>query len=381
MATKVIVQNVYALANYADNIKKLKSDLELNSSDLFKMFELVSANLATLTALTNTQKKNWMDPQFDALQMRIEQCINAVNSTSLLVKEASLTLNTQLAEIEKSILYVNKLVSKLKEINTYGAATVTANSFSRHLSPVEVSNRWETAVQSINEQIENYREALNQRGVPDCKWLDKTLAAHRAAMLEQEAYELDVASGHGADSIHNSDAYLYPGDYSAFYDQLVGKFRTHCAEATNPNYNSEEVNQWYINCQRCVPTYEMLRRGLDVTALPCDGGYDYLASHPFSVWENANVISCIGQGKSEIEAAMNSWGDGARAQITVMWTRTSGHTFLAEQRGGRTYFIDPQSGNENYLDWIDSAIPGMTQFCRIDNLDTSPFINHCYREV
>ena len=381
MATKVIVQDVYALANYADNIKKIKSDLELNSSDLFKMFELVSANLATLTALTNTQKKNWMDPQFDALQMRIEQCINAVNSTGLLVKETSLTLNTQLAEIEKSILYVNKLVSKLKEINTYGGATVTANSFSRHLSPVEVSNRWETAVQSINEQIENYREALNQRGVPDCKWLDKTLAAHRAAMLEQEAYELDVASGHGADSIHNSDAYLYPGDYSAFYDQLAGKFRTHCVEATNPNYNSEEVNQWYINCQRCVPTYEMLRRGLDVTALPCDGGYDYLASHPFSVWENANVISCIGQGKSEIEAVMNSWGDGARAQITVMWTRTSGHTFLAEQRGGRTYFIDPQSGNENYLDWIDSAIPGMTQFCRIDNLDTSPFINHCYREV
>ena len=381
MATKVIVQDVYALASYADNIKKLKSDLELNSSTLLKMFELVSANIATLTALTNTQKKNWMDPQFDALQMRVEQCINAVNSTSLLLKETSLTLNTQLAEMEKSILYVNELVSKLKEINTYGGATVTANSFSRHLSPVEVSNRWKTAVQSINEQIENYREALNQRGVPNCKWLDKTLAAHRAAMLEQEAYEFDVASGHGADSIHNSDAYLYPGDYSAFYDQLAEEFRTHCTEATNPNYNSEEVNQWYINCQRCVPTYEMLRRGLDVTALPCDGGYDYLASHPFSVWENANVISCIGQGKSEIETAMNSWGDGARAQITVMWTRISGHTFLAEQRGGQTYFIDPQSGNENYLDWIDSAIPGMTQFCRIDNLDTSPFINHCYREV
>lgn len=381
MAAKVIVQDVYTLASYADNIKKLKSDLELNSSNLLKMFELVTSNIATLMALSNTQKKNWMDPQFDALQMRIAQCINAVNSTSLLLKETSLTLNTQLAEIEKSILYINKLVSRLKEINTYGGATVTANSFSRRLSPVEVSNRWETAVQSINEQIENYREALNQRGVPDCKWLDKTLVAHRAAMLEQEAYEFDVASGHGADSIHNSDAYLYPGDYSAFYDQLAGQFRTHCAEATNPNYNSEEVNQWYINCQRCVPTYEMLRRGLDVTALPCDGGYDYLASHPFSVWENTNVISCIGQGKSEIETAMNSWRDGARAQITVMWTRTSGHTFLAEQRGGQTYFIDPQSGNENYLDWIDSAIPGMTQFCRIDNLDTSPFINHCYKEV
>ena len=30
MATKVIVQDVSALASYAGNIKKLKSDLELN---------------------------------------------------------------------------------------------------------------------------------------------------------------------------------------------------------------------------------------------------------------------------------------------------------------------------------------------------------------
>ena len=381
MATKVIVQDVSALASYAGNIEKIKSDLELYSSDLFKMFELVRANIATLAALTNTQKKNWMDPQFDALQMRIEQCINGVNSTSLLLKETSLTVNTQLAEIEQSILYVNELVSKLKEINTYGGASIPANSLSRHLSPAEVSTRWEIAVQSINEQLENYREALNQRGVPDCKWLDKTLAAHRAVMLEQEAYELDVASGHAANSIHSFDSYQYPGDYSSFYDQLAGEFRTYCAEATNPNYNPAEVNKWYINCQRCVPTYEMLRRGLDVTALPCDGGYDYLASHPFSIWENANIISCVGHGKDEIESVMNSWGDGARAQIIVMWTRTSGHTFLAEQRGGRTYFIDPQSGNENYLDWVDSAIPGMTQFCRIDNLETSPLISHCYREV
>lgn len=381
MVTKVIVQDVSALASYAGNIQKLKSDLELNSSDLLKMFELVRANIATLTALTNTQKKNWMDPQFDTLRIRIEQCINAVNSTSLLLKETSLTVNAQLAEIEQSILYVNKLVSKLKEINTYGGTTVTTNSYSRHLSLDEVSNRWGIAVQSINEQIENYREALYQRDVPDCKWLDKTLASHRAAMLEQEAYELDVASGHATTSVHSPDSYRYPGDYSAFYNQLAEEFRTYCAETTNPNYNPAEVNKWYINCQRCVPTYELLRRGLEVTALPCDGGYDYLASHPFSVWENANIIPCTDQGKSKIETAMNLWGDGARAQIIVMWTRTSGHTFLAEQRDGRTYFIDPQSGNQNYLDWVDSAIPGMTQFCRIDNLNTSPYIKHCYREV
>ena len=129
MATKVIVHDVSALASYAGNIKKLKSDLELNSSDLYKMFELVRANIATLSALTNTQKKNWMDPQFDALQMRIEQCINAVNSISLLLRENSLTVSTQLCEIDQSIIYINKLVNQLKEINGSGETSGTDSSF------------------------------------------------------------------------------------------------------------------------------------------------------------------------------------------------------------------------------------------------------------
>lgn len=383
MATKVVVHDVSALVSYAGNIQKLKSDLELNSFELVEMFDLVRANIATLMALTNAQKNNWMDPQFDTLQVRIEQCINAVNSTSLLLRETSLTVNTQLTEIEQSILYVNKLVSKLKEINAYDAAnaTTTTNGYYRHLSPADVSARWEMAVQCINEQIENYREALNQRGVPNCKWLEQTLATHKAGMMEQEAYQLDVASGNGTTSTNNPEAYHYPDDYNAFYNQLAGEFRTYCVANTNPNYNSQQINGWYVNCQRCVPTYEMLRRGFDVTALPCTSDYDYLSSHPYSVWENAEVISCTGDDQAEIESSMSSWGDGARAQIVVMWTQFSGHTFIAEQRNGETVYIDPQSGNENYTDWIDSALPGRTQFCRIDNIATSNLIDRCYREV
>ena len=53
----------------------LKSDLELNSSYLYKMFELIRANIAILSVLTNTQKKNGMDLQFDTLKMRIEQYV------------------------------------------------------------------------------------------------------------------------------------------------------------------------------------------------------------------------------------------------------------------------------------------------------------------
>ena len=381
MATKVNVQDVSALINYAANIQNLKTELGHTSADLFSMFNCIRFNIASMTTMTKNQKNNWRDPQYEILCTKIQEYINAVNSTTLLLKETSLTINTQLDEIQQSIGYVNKLLEQLRDIDSGSNLGVQDGGYVKRLSSDEVSVQWEIAVQNINEQIENYREALNQRGVPNCKWLDGILSAHRVAMLEQEAYELDSASGHAATSIHNRDSYRYPEDYNSFYNQLAGDFRTYCAKIPNPNYNSSEVNQWYINCQRCVPTYEMLRRRLDVTALPCNEGYDYLASHPFSVWENANILSCVGQGKNEIESVMSIWGDGARAQIIVMWTRTSGHTFLAEQRGGRMYYIDPQSGNENYLDWVDSAIPGMTRFCRIDNLDTSSLINHCYREA
>lgn len=87
-------------------------------------------------------------------------------------------------------------------------------------------------------QIENYREALIARGVPEGKWLENTLATHRAGMLEQEGYNLAVASGHEVDSKHSSRAYQYPSIYSEFYDKLAGEFSQHCLSGTNPSYNN-----------------------------------------------------------------------------------------------------------------------------------------------
>ena len=298
--------------------------------------------------------------------------------------------NTALRNIEKVLLQGQKnLALILKEVIEYestnisssGIGTEQEGGYTRHLSPEEVNARWQSAVNSIDEQINNYREALHARGVPDCAWLNSLLAKHRANMLEQSGYELDVASGNAASTTNNGNAYQYPGDYTSFYNQLAADFRKYCAETTNPNYNPDCVDKWYVNCQRCVPTYEMLRRGEHVTALPCESDYDYLASEPFSVWNNPLVIQCTGNDQSEIESSMRNWGDGARAQVTVMWTETQGHTFVAEQRNGVTHYIDPQSGNENYVDWIDSALPGRTQFCRIDNLETTDLIRNCYREV
>lgn len=153
-------------------------------------------------------------------------------------------------------------------------------------------------------------------------------------------------------------------------------------QSVNPNWSQSE--EWQINCQRCVPTYEMRRRGYDVTARPKPNNVlvSDLCYHPFAVWENPTIISASGNGRQDIENQMSQWGDGARAQITVVWNDgESGHTFIAEQENGRTRFIDPQTGTEN-ANWYFSRVQeGSTRFCRIDNLNVTNRINDCCREV
>lgn len=148
-------------------------------------------------------------------------------------------------------------------------------------------------------------------------------------------------------------------------------------EGTNPNY--ELGVEWQINCQRCVPTFEMRLRGYDVTAQPCFNEWDDdLPYFPFEVWENADVKQCpFGDGKRDIEAQMSEWGDGARAQITVLWEGGGGHTFTAIQENGVTKFIDPQTGEVDASGHFDYVRAGKTEFCRIDNLQPSEKMLKC----
>ena len=151
-------------------------------------------------------------------------------------------------------------------------------------------------------------------------------------------------------------------------------------KACNPDYPKD--SKWQTNCQRCVPTYEMRRRGYDVKAKPADPNNLYLNQHPYSVWKKPDVICCkTGNGKSEIEATMAQWGDNARAQVVLVWKGSNvGHTFIAEQRNGKTVYIDPQVGKEYVDGYFDRAEPGKTSFCRIDDLTPTLLIYDCCEE-
>lgn len=154
----------------------------------------------------------------------------------------------------------------------------------------------------------------------------------------------------------------------------------HDLKECNPNYKLGR--EWQINCQRCVPTFEMRRRGYDVTAQPRGKGFDHLAYKPFDVWENPEIISARGNGLRDIDNKMSQWGDGARAQVVVVWKGVpSGHTFFAERVNGQTHFYDPQKGLTDVSNYFNRVELNSVQFCRIDNLAPSEKINTCLKKV
>lgn len=149
-------------------------------------------------------------------------------------------------------------------------------------------------------------------------------------------------------------------------------------DAVNPKYY--EGDEWTVNCQRCVPTFEMRSRGYDVTSEPNFNydTYDHLSYHPYDVWEGADVKQTSGSGLQDIETQMKEWGDGSRTQICVQWKKgDGGHTFIAEQKNGETHFLDPQTGSEDVRKYFNNVVNNQTTFCRIDNLQPSQRILEC----
>lgn len=165
------------------------------------------------------------------------------------------------------------------------------------------------------------------------------------------------------------------------------------AKATNPNYDEDSI-EWSENCQRCVPTYELRRRGYDVTVKPRPTEIrrgiffgerkiakrdDHLSHSPFDVWIPPESVH-ISDGQLGIENQMAEWGNGARAEIMVLWEGQGGkgHVFVAEQINGVTHFIDPQTGVDGVGWYFDECDLSKIYICRTDDKAISEeYIKDC----
>lgn len=205
------------------------------------------------------------------------------------------------------------------------------------------------------------------------KWLDDYVKRHggngrQAEKMLNNFSNDDIISPNGFDLPKQWD---YKGETNIIED----------LKSTNPKFNDNIIYQ--INCQKCVPTYEMRRRGYDVEALPTMSNADIIKNRWYKVFEDAEIIKAEKNTKITIINALKSYGDGSRVQIYVeSKNHSSSHTFVGENFQGKIYFIDPQNcSNAEYL--FDSNLIDFTKtlFFRIDNLQPTELIKQCSKGV
>lgn len=141
---------------------------------------------------------------------------------------------------------------------------------------------------------------------------------------------------------------------------------------TNPSKDAE-------NCARCVPAYEMRRRGYDVFAAKAPKNWrdDNIGISDFrKVFLNMDWKECGINDKNEIESFLLDAGHGSRVEISLK-TKRGLHLFVAENDNGIIRFIDPQKSLENVDFYFNYSRVGKTEFVRIDNLEPSALIKDC----
>jgi SPP1 gp7 family putative phage head morphogenesis protein len=135
----------------------------------------------------------------------------------------------------------------------------------------------------------------------------------------------------------------------------------------NPNFGKGK--EYQINCQRCVPAYELRRRGYAVEALPIKKGNFGPVRLGAECFDGAQITGWPfdprGLTLQQLTDQLDELPEGARASVLVRWNARSGHTFVCEKGNGVLRFIDPQSGR----DGSGSLTPRKKfGFFRMDNL-------------
>ena len=160
----------------------------------------------------------------------------------------------------------------------------------------------------------------------------------------------------------------------------------------NPHFHNLDENTKQ-NCVMCTSTFELRRRGYDVTAKKTVSGFD---NEDFKVWFPKAQLKQIGpnptfenckrythtrnvQFEQDIVNEMLSQGDGARGAMNIAWRGSmSGHSLAYEVHDGKVTVYDTQC-NKKYdkpIKILKHAYQGT-----VIRLDKSPINTKMIREV
>lgn len=155
----------------------------------------------------------------------------------------------------------------------------------------------------------------------------------------------------------------------------------------NPNYTPK--SQYSVNCQRCVQSYELRRRGYDVIARPALKKQDPIrwgAECFIPQGSDARNAFTLGQSEAAVKKVLAKSPDGSRFAIYVKWKRSYGrgaHVFIAEKEHGVIRYLDPQVGSLDASDYFSRGSKKYFGYFRLDDkkLTTDPNILSATVEV
>lgn len=141
--------------------------------------------------------------------------------------------------------------------------------------------------------------------------------------------------------------------------------------------------EWQVNCTNATTTWELRRRGFDVTAAP----RPQLRGRPWTETADAWDADVDDWGNPftilQAEKRMLKHGEGARGAVSVTWNGGGGHIFNWEVHQGRVVWIDAQTGEmgEDFVERFRRRVSGKLQVFRLDNLPLNDRLEDYIREL
>lgn len=180
-----------------------------------------------------------------------------------------------------------------------------------------------------------------------------------------------------------------PKTFSSIEDVLGEKnSKPYSIEDAAKNANIDYGKSGYdINCQRCIQTYELRRRGYDVTAKSKDGLLDPIiyGNDCFQDKNGDYIPFTYHLSKRKVKNELKDATTGARFGIYLQWKSGNGsHVFIAEKTDDGVRYIDPQNGNTDVSDYLKKGKYfhfGLFRFDDKDIVDDVELLDYTVRRV
>lgn len=343
------------------------------TSDKYPDF-VASTGYGTVTGLCGANCRHNYGPWFEGMNNPFEEYDTEENRKAYELQQRQRTLERRIRD------------TKRKTMNWKTAMDAETDPVQKAIFEAEYQRK-AALLQKQNAAYKQFCEENDFKTRADrisiAKWDRKQAAAARGAASKRID---DVGEGAAASNWHTIP--VAGGQTRTLYRmQSSASNADQNIALTNPGYRSGKAG-YSQNCQRCVPAYEMRRRGYDVIAKPAivtSEGKLSPTDPLFRKWKevfiNAEYDFYTGYdgGKSEIISQMQQWGNGAVAEVRVTWKNREAHVFVAEMVNDEIRFIDPQTGDNNCERYFTSAALGGTMMARIDNLEPSSLIELCIK--